>query len=271
MTDTRYLQANGVRIAYSVTGAGEPLVLVHGFTGNSDDWELVVDELARDRTVVTFDHRGHGASTNTGDPSTYTLGQLADDLDALVEHLGFWCFDLVGHSMGGVVAQRYVLEHPEKVASLVLMDTFGAVPDGGLGLFEAGIAMVRNGGFAQLLDTIAPFLRQGANPGDIERSVRASYARMDPVAFEALGSEMARMPSLLAELGTVRAPTTIMVGELDGPFRGAAEQLAAAIPGAELVVIPGAGHSPPREATDAWLRAVADHLTRSGRPVPPAG
>jgi pimeloyl-ACP methyl ester carboxylesterase len=269
MKDAKILEADGVRIAYAVTGVGDPLVLVHGYTGNSDDWKLVVDELARDRTVVTIDHRGHGDSSNTGEAATYTLGQLADDLDALVDHLDLGPFDLLGHSMGGVVAQRYVLAHPEKVHSLILMDTFGAVPDITAGLFEAGLAMVRSGGFDQLLNTIAPFLREGVTPGEVERSVRASYARMDPVAFEALGSEMVRMPSLLEDLGAVRAPTTVMVGEIDTPLRGPAEALAAAIPGAHLVIIPGAGHSAQQEAPQAWLQAVDDHLARSGDPVAP--
>ena len=90
---------DGIEIAYQVHGTGDPhLVLVHGFTGSSLDWVDVVDALAQHRTVVTFDHRGHGQSTNTGDAASYTFDRMADDLTALVDHLALDRFHLLGHS-----------------------------------------------------------------------------------------------------------------------------------------------------------------------------
>src|SRR4051794_26248626 len=129
----RWVSVNGVRLAVDDRGAGgaaTPLVLVHGFTGGRVDFADVIDALAADRRVVAWDHRGHADSTNTGDPSTYTFDQLVDDMAAAVDDLGLERFHLLGHSMGGIVAQRYVLASPERVASLILMDTGGEAMKG---------------------------------------------------------------------------------------------------------------------------------------------
>jgi len=105
------------------SGSATPLVLMHGFTGGRIDFEDVIDDLATDRRVVAWDHRGHSDSTNTGGASTYTFDQLVDDAVAAVDALELDRFHLLGHSMGGIVAQQFVLAHPDRVESLILMDT----------------------------------------------------------------------------------------------------------------------------------------------------
>ena len=244
-------------------GAGEPLVLVHGFTGSHRDWEGVVDELAATRRVITFDHRGHGDSPNTGDPATYTFDQLLADGEALFDELGLERIDLLGHSMGGIVAMRYVLAHPERVRSLVLMDT-GARPsgDGVSGWMQAGIDVVRRDGLAALTERILPFL-----PEDQRERVRWSNECMDPVAFVALAEELFTYPSMLDDLASLTVPTTVIVGEDDTGLRAAADDLAATIPGAVFELIPAAGHPPQLENRAAWLHAVQAHLARAGSPT----
>src|SRR5947209_13855466 len=111
---------------------GVPLVLVHGYTGSRLDFEGVIDELATDRRVVAWDHRGHADSTSTGDPNTYTFDQLVADMDGVLAALGIDRFDLLGHSMGGIVSMRFALARPERIRSLILMDTLaeweGVIP-----------------------------------------------------------------------------------------------------------------------------------------------
>src|SRR5690349_1300960 len=121
----RMLDVGGVTLAVDDRGDGDatPLVLVHGFTGGRIDFADVIDDLAADRRVVAWDHRGHSDSTNTGDQATYTFDQLVDDALAALDALGLERFHLLGHSMGGVIAQRLVLERPERVETLILMDT----------------------------------------------------------------------------------------------------------------------------------------------------
>ena len=82
-----------------------------------------MDELARRRRVVTYDHRGHGYSTKVGSLDGYTIQQLADDLAAFLDAVGGGPVDLLGHSMGGRVVMTMVLERPDLVRSLILMDT----------------------------------------------------------------------------------------------------------------------------------------------------
>jgi pimeloyl-ACP methyl ester carboxylesterase len=92
--------------------------------------------------------------------------------------------------------------------------------------------------------------------------MKAKLAQMDPVAFTELGDELITYPSILDQLAGLEIPTTVLVGVNDHALRGAADDLASTIPGAELAVIPDAAHSPQEENRDAWLAAVEHHLSR---------
>ncbi len=244
--------------------AGRALVLLHGFTGAADDWSGVVDELAADRRVVTVEHRGHGDSTNTGDAATYSFDQLVTDFAAVADALVLDRFDLLGHSMGGIVAMRYALAHPDRLRSLLLMDTGGAAsPEGGAmeAFMRAGFTLARDGGMPAVFDAISPHLGEGAEADAARAVLRGKYERMDPVAFFTLGEELLTHPSVLDRLAGLDLPTTVLVGESDG-LRPEADALAATIPGAVLRVIPDAAHSPQVENRTAWLEVVREHLAR---------
>lgn len=251
-----------VELAHTTYGDGLPLLLVHGFTGSSLDWTDVVEPLARDRQVITFDHRGHGESPNTDDTATYTFDQLVTDMSGLVDGLGLDRFDLLGHSMGGVVAMRYVLKHPERVRSLVLMDTSARAMDGAGDFLRGGIELVRAQGTRAVFDVVQPFLGTGQRADVLRERMRIKLEQMDPVAFVALGEELLSYPSLLDRLATLDIPTTVVVGMNDNGLRPAADELAATVPGAVLVVVPDAAHSPQDENRDAWLDAIENHLAR---------
>ncbi|EFC80546.1 alpha/beta fold hydrolase [Parafrankia sp. EUN1f] len=105
---------------------GPPVVLVHGIAGTTADWARVAPDLATTRRVIAYDQRGHGASDRADGRSSYTFDLLLADLVALLDALGLTAVDLVGHSMGGVVALRCALEHSDRVRSLVLVDTAAA-------------------------------------------------------------------------------------------------------------------------------------------------
>jgi pimeloyl-ACP methyl ester carboxylesterase len=112
----KQLTIGSVDLAYNDEGAGAPpLLLLHGYTGAASDFADVTPPLAASRRVVAYDQRGHGDSTNTGDAATYTFHQLTDDLTGFVDALDLAPIDLLGHSMGGIIAMRYVLAHPERV------------------------------------------------------------------------------------------------------------------------------------------------------------
>lgn len=108
-----------VSLSYLEAGEGEPLLLVHGFTGAKEDFADEVDRLAvLGHHVVAPDLRGHGDSSQPAEESAYSLDLFASDLWALTDHLGWPAFDLLGHSMGGMIAQVMAIEHPARVRTL---------------------------------------------------------------------------------------------------------------------------------------------------------
>ena len=253
-------------------------MLVHGFTGGRDDCATQLPALAPHGRTITPDLRGHGASTNTGDAATYSFAQLVDDLGAFVDALGLERFDLLGHSMGGMVALRYVLAHPARVASLVLMDTSPEPLSNGLSreVFEKGAQIAR----ATSMQKLHEILR--ARAGDdkfrteadrrLEREWGAErywarqqmrFTSMDVEAFERLGSELAEQQPVTARLDEIRCPTLVLVGETDAPFIAPSRAMHAAIADSRLALIPGGGHSPQIETPGPWIDAISAHLLRA--------
>ena len=261
---------DGVGLDVTVHGSGPGLLLVHGFGGAKEDFADHVTELATGgHTVVTFDHRGHGESDAPGDVAAYSLDRLAADVIGVASAVDLDRFVLLGHSMGGMVARRVVLAHPERVAALVLMDT-SAGPVAGLdpALMEAAAQIAIDDGkdaLKPLLDAAAtlqtPAYRRTLDerPGYQEFEER-KWAALSAVMWGAMARDLARQPDQLDALRGVTCPTLVLVGAEDSPFVAGSRAMAAAIPGAELVVIPEAGHSPQFENPDAWRAALCGFL-----------
>lgn len=258
------LDLGDVTIAYEQAGSGEPpFVLVHGYTGSKLDFVDVVPVLAQHRRVVAYDHRGHGESTNTADAASYTFERLVADAERIVDRLELPQFDLLGHSMGGVIAMQYVLAHPDRVRSLVLMDT---APVPMTFIPREFVDHVVGVGRAQGMHAVSAMLAGAMGDTDpvIAERLAWKFERLDVEAFDALGRELGTYPSMVDRLGEIACPVSVIVGENDGPLRPAADVLASAINGATLTVIPDAGHSPQDENRAAWLAAIDAHFERQG-------
>jgi pimeloyl-ACP methyl ester carboxylesterase len=260
---------DGVGLAVDCQGHGPPVLLVHGFGGAKEDFADHAANLAAHATVVTFDHRGHGVSDHPADEGAYSLDRLVADTIGIADGLGFDRFRLLGHSMGGMVARRLVLAHPERVDALILMDTGPGPPPGiAVATVDLGIEIARTDGMAVLktvqdeLDPLGTPANQrvvAERPGYREFGER-KWAALSREMWIALVSEIVRQPDQLAALATVRCPTLVIVGDQDTPFVGVSRAMAATIPGAQLVVIPDAGHSPQFESPTAWFEAVDGFL-----------
>lgn len=263
--------------------AGAPaLVAVHGFGGGLVDFVDHAGALAATHDVVLLDLPGHGASEAPADPGRYRLDRFVDDVVDVVDALGLPAFRLLGHSMGGVVAQRLALRAPDRVEALVLMDTWpGAVPGFEADLVEAAAALGEREGKAVLrsvLDAVAPLdtpaaRRLRAASPEYERRKAARWEAVSLTMWVSVVRELVALVDESHRLAAIRCPTLVVVGELDLPFRPAAERLAAAVPGARLAVVPDAGHEPQLEAPAAWLAALDGFLaTVGGRAgtVPPS-
>ena len=257
---------DGVELHYAEQGSGDPpLLLLHGFTGSSIDWADVVDDLAADRRVVTYDQRGHGDSTNTGAADSYTFKRLVADLHHVIVDQALAPLDLLGHSMGGIVSMQFEIAHPELLRSLILMDTAGA-PAGGIASTFIDMVMntARENGMTAVADMFVRFLEQqpqAPRPEVIAR-VRRKMSSMDVEAFAAFANELNIYDSMIDDLAKLDMPVTVIVGENDTGLRPGADALAATIPGAELVVIDGAGHSPQEDKPQEWVAAVKAHFAR---------
>ena len=242
------ITSNGVEINYidevsrlvPVEGEGPPVVLVHGFASSLDgNWRApgVIDALiAAGRRVIALDCRGHGKSGKPHDPAAYGGAAMADDVLALMDHLGVARADLAGYSMGGFVSATLLVLHPERFRSVIL----AGVGDGLLG----GWSAARGEAIARALESA-----DGANAED-------PTARGFRLFAEASGNDLAALAAIQrafrgsfepARLSDVTLPVMVLIGEGD-TLAGPAGKLAAAIPGAKHVLIPG------------------DHLTAVGQP-----
>ena len=267
---------NGVELTYEDSGRGErPFVLVHGFTGFRDDFREQLPALIGLGRTIIYDHRGHGDSAHAGDATGYSFDQLVDDLRDLLGALGVARCDLLGHSMGGMIALRFVLAYPQHVASLVLMDTAARAPDRmpRAPLAAAG-AIARSQGMASLAALLRGRAADDPSRPDAERRLerelgeafwerrRRRLVAMDPEAFAVLALELVDQPALTDRLHEIACPTLVMVGEQDAGFLAPADELARGIRGATKVVIPAAAHSPQLENPPAWIAPIRQHLER---------
>lgn len=115
-------KVNGINISYQIAGQGEPLLMIMGFSANHQGWSAQVPFFKKYYQVVTFDNRGVGKSDKP--PGPYTTRMMADDTVGLLEHLGIKKCDIIGVSMGGMIAQEIAINYPERVSRLVLAATY---------------------------------------------------------------------------------------------------------------------------------------------------
>jgi pimeloyl-ACP methyl ester carboxylesterase len=263
---------DGVELAVEVAGSGPGLVLVHGFGGAKEDFADHVPALAADHTVVIFDHRGHGASDNPTSPDAYSLERLAMDVLQVADATGLDTFRLLGHSMGGMVSRRLVITDPERLDAFVLMDsTLGPIPgfDPDLVDLAAEVALTRGKvALKELLD-LAPYLETPAykrtlvDRAGYQEFVDKKWADLSEVMWGKMAMEMARQPNQIDEVAAnATMPFLILVGDQDEPLLKASKIAAAAIPSAQFVVLPDAGHSPQFENPQAWIVARQNFLGR---------
>jgi pimeloyl-ACP methyl ester carboxylesterase len=236
--------ANGLELAYLDEGTGDPILLVHGFASSARvNWvnpgwvETLVNA---GRRVIAIDNRGHGDSAKLYDPADYRLPLMTEDARALLDHLSVERADVMGYSMGARIAAYVSIAHPERVRSLILGGLgIGLVT--GLASSEPIAAALEAATIAEVSDPQGRAFRQFAEQTKSDR--RALAACMRAVRHQIAAEDVAR----------IAAPTLIAVGTRD-LIAGSAADLAALMPNAQVLDIPGRDH----------MVAVGDRVFKQG-------
>lgn len=264
---------DGVTVHYRDQGnaAGPPIVMVHGFSANLDAWEPWVAQLGKDYRIVTLDLPAHGLTTVPAGYAVSTEGQV-EVVYQLTQFLHLDHFALAGNSMGGGMAWRYALVHPDQLSALILVDAAGApTPVTSGKKTSAGPPLV----FKLMSNPLGRAMLRQINPRPLaEKGLKQAYvdqslvtpALVDRYADLALapghralllaGQSQPRTPATADTFKAIHTPTLVLHGEADTVIPMAAgKALADAIPGAKLILYPGVGHVPMEQIPD---RSAAD-------------
>ncbi len=254
-------RTNDIETAWFEVGRGEPVILIHGLGDDHRAWRKVIPDLALEHRVLLYDFRGHGKST-LGDASG-TLAQLAGDLVALMDALELPEATLAGFSLGGTIAMRAALDHPDRVRDLALVATSSRVNQAAADWYRERAQMIADSdpGIRDTLDSDTEDVYRN-RPEEVEAGLlirRQSTADPRGHANACLAMAGLREHPLDTELGNIRAPTVIVAGEKDQhcPPR-AAEIIAGGISGSRLEILPDTGHPIPVERAADTARLIAE-------------
>jgi pimeloyl-ACP methyl ester carboxylesterase len=260
-----YAPVNGLRMYYEIQGGGEPLVLLHGAFGAIDLWGPILTTLAETHQVIAVELQGHGHTADILDrPLSYE--QMADDVAALMEHLGIAQADGVGYSMGGTTGLQLAIRHPERVRKLVAVSA-NYRSDGYYPELLAALQQMTLATFASTPEEAA-YLRHAPHPEDFP--VLVEKQKVLPQAFAFPDEDVA----------AITAPTLVVLGDADivrpqhavALFRllggGVPSDLTGSLPNSRLAILPGTTHrSIVGERADRLLAVVAPFLAA---PMPEA-
>lgn len=227
------------------TGAGAPLVLIHGVGLDLEIWEPLVPRLQPRRRLIRYDMRGHGLSAKP--PGPYRLDDFVDQLDRLATALGLAPFDLAGFSMGGMVAEAFAARFPERVRRLALLHTVHDRNTAERAAVAARLAQVEAGDLEGSIEAaIARWLNttfRKSHP-DAVAAVEQRMRGNDRAAYLASYRVFATADAeVLPLLDRIRCPILVLTGEYDtGSTPAMAKALVARLPAATLAILPGLRH-----------------------------
>ena len=251
---SRFVDVDGLRVHVRERGHGDTIVLLHGSNASLFTWEAWAEVLARDHRVVTLDLPGHGL-TGPDPRGRYSPVAMAEVVNEVADRLGLQSFTIGGNSMGGGVAWRYALLHPDRVVRLILVDAQGypraEPPPFAFRLFSMPLV-------GRIVRFVTPrfVLRSSIRDayGDPSRVGEALVNQLEDLMLRDGNREATRQRFALADddmyrrLSEIRVPTFILWGSRDHrvlPRYG--ERFHADIQGSRLVVLDGLGHVPMEE------------------------
>ncbi|MCZ6891835.1 MAG: alpha/beta fold hydrolase [Chloroflexi bacterium] len=254
---------NEVTIHYESYGSGFPLILAYGLGGNTGQWQPQISALSEGRRLILWDPRGHGQSESPSRRDQYSLDISAEDLLGLMDHLNLPKAYVGGLSMGGAIATRFTVAHPERVAALLIIDSATAsgipLPTAVRASLEKNVELADTQGMEAVADhaiaaspNIAGRVRQGP---EAVRAIRKVIVGNSPVGYSNTIQAILASDSITDRLPQIKAPTLVLVGDEDTALP-AAHVTHERIASSELVIIPDAGHLSNLEQPSAFNRAM---------------
>jgi len=262
-----FTTSDGVKIYYEEHGTGSPLLLAYGIGGNAGMWAPNVPALAGRYRLILWEPRGHARSESPEDPGRVTFGHWVLDLHDLLDHLGLRRAVVGGLSLGGGIATRLALQHPDRVTALVVVDSSSAagLPLGvdNLVMRARSIKVTLEGGMDAMADFAIASNPNVAGRLRLDPSARQEifdyYRRLTPIGYANSLRALLQMDYITDRLSEVRAPTLLVCGDEDpslGPMRVMQEK----IKDARFVLLSPAGHFGNRDQPEAFNRAVLEFL-----------
>jgi len=264
---------DGVRLYYEETGAGKPLIFVHEFAGDLRSWEHQLRHFGRRYRAIAFDARGYPPSDVPESPASYSQTVAADDIKAVLDHLGIDKAHIVGLSMGGFATLHFGFRHPQRALSLCVAGCgYGAEP-------------AERPRFCAEAEAIAALLKAEGMAAFAERyacgPARVQLENKDPRGFaefkrmlsehSALGSantqlsvqrERPSLYDLVEEMRRLTLPALVLSGDEDAPCLQPGILMKRNIPSAAFAVMPNCGHAINLEAPDEFNRILGDFLAQ---------
>ncbi|MDQ6876255.1 MAG: alpha/beta hydrolase [Candidatus Dormibacteraeota bacterium] len=251
------LELPDARIAYDTVGSGPLIVFLHGVGSNRQTWQPQLREFSATHTAVAIDARGYGGSSTA--PNTVSMARFAADTAAVIKAVGHGSAHVCGLSMGGIVALHLWRDHPHLVLSLLLADSWAWHPSAAAGQ-DGRLAAIDASEMASLARVRMPAVYgPGADPQLVRLGVER-FASLDKSVYRAATAELWGV-DMRGVARTVTVPTLVLVGEHDSIAPPQlSRELAGLISGAQLVVIPAAGHLTNEENPAAFNQAVGGFL-----------
>jgi len=236
---------NGAEIYYEDVGQGLPLLFLHALTFDTRMWADQVAALSRKYRCINMDFRGHGRSSMP--ESEYSLEQFAEDVYGLMKELGIEQAHVAGSSLGGMVAMRLALAHPEVVRSLVLLGSSAQAEQAERApQYEAMARIAREQGQEAIMQGVIPiFFSQAFIEGQPQKleAFKEEFRNVNSEGVYRATLAVTRRRDICEEIKSIRAPTLIIVGEQDlAEPVSEAETIQRQIAGSRLEKIAGAGH-----------------------------
>jgi len=260
---------NGLEMAYTDEGTGLPLLFLHGFPLSRGIWSKQVDAFKTRHRVIAPDLRGFGESATS--PGLISMHRFAEDLHALMQHLVTGPVILAGHSMGGFVALAFASAFPKFIRGLVLVGMKAGVDGPEIAAARRAEAeKVSREGSSVLVKAMAPrMLSASEKDEEMALSVRDLMASSSSQGVIGALLGMAERPDMASMLGKIRVPTLVIAGSDDTLVPPSdAEALARSIPGAQLNLIPKAGHLVGFEQAAAFNEVMRNWLAWGSNGLP---